>query len=74
MPTADHDEHIRVTEAERAVLRLVADGLTDEEIAERLGREGARDTGDAPPVPRADGPGRAAHRGVGRYPQRLLPW
>lgn len=38
MPIADHDGHIRVTEAERAVLRLVADGSTDEEIGARLGR------------------------------------
>ena len=39
MPIAEHDGHIRVTEAERAVLRLVADGFTDEEIAARLGRK-----------------------------------
>lgn len=39
MPIADSGSHIRVTPRERAVLRLVADGLTDEEIAERLGRK-----------------------------------
>ena len=39
MPIQDHDRHINVTAAERAVLRLVADGLTDEEIAARLRRK-----------------------------------
>lgn len=36
MPIQDHDRHMKVTAAERAVLRLVANGLTDEEIAEQL--------------------------------------
>lgn len=38
MPKQDDSGHITVTAAERAVLRLVADGLTDEEIASRLGQ------------------------------------
>ena len=38
MPIANHEGHIRLTAAERAVLRLVAEGMLDEEIALQLGQ------------------------------------